>query len=133
MVDCIYNSPTRNVTVSENPAWKLYITRLICGASAEQIETTATEAQRHRAIFQKSSLCLSVSVTFFKELMRRGSVGVYGSFAAGKDIPESDIDLWIYSKNHIDAIALKNITRKFYLSENCLWIPVPALGLREKA
>jgi len=48
----------------------------------------------------------------FKDLMRRGSVGVYGSFAAGKDTPESDIDMWIYSKNHIDAIALKNITRK---------------------
>lgn len=48
----------------------------------------------------------------FKELKRRGSMGVYGSFAAGKDTPESDIDMWIYSKNHIDAIALKNITRK---------------------
>ncbi len=48
----------------------------------------------------------------FKELKRRGIVGVYGSFAAGKDTPESDIDMWIYSKNRVDAIALKNITRK---------------------
>lgn len=48
----------------------------------------------------------------FKELKKMGIVGIYGSFAAGKDAPESDIDMWIYSKNHIDAIALKSITRK---------------------
>lgn len=48
----------------------------------------------------------------FKELKKHGSVGIYGSFAAGKDSPESDIDLWIYARDHVDAIKLKSITRK---------------------
>ena len=48
----------------------------------------------------------------FKELKKQGSVGIYGSFAAGKDTPDSDIDLWIYPRDHIDAIELKTITRK---------------------
>jgi predicted nucleotidyltransferase len=48
----------------------------------------------------------------FKELKRHGSVGIYGSFAAGKDMPESDIDLWIYTKNHVDAVKIKKVTRE---------------------
>ncbi len=48
----------------------------------------------------------------FKELKKHGSVGIYGSFAAGKDTPESDIDLWIYTKNHVDVIKLKKVTRE---------------------
>ena len=48
----------------------------------------------------------------FKELKKQGSVGIYGSFAAGKDTPESDIDLWIYINDRVDAIELKNIARK---------------------
>ena len=48
----------------------------------------------------------------FRELKKYGSVGIYGSLAAGKDTPESDIDLWIYIRDHVDAIELKNITRK---------------------
>lgn len=47
----------------------------------------------------------------FKELKKYGSVGIYGSFAAGTDTPESDIDLWIYSKKHLDTIKLKSIAR----------------------
>lgn len=48
----------------------------------------------------------------FKKLRKQGSLGIYGSFAAGKDTPESDIDMWIYKKDHVDAIKLRNITRK---------------------
>lgn len=48
----------------------------------------------------------------FKELKKHGTVGIYGSFAAGKDTPESDIDLWIYARDNVNAIELKNITRK---------------------
>lgn len=48
----------------------------------------------------------------FKELNKHGIVGIYGSFAARKDTLQSDIDMWIYRKNHSDAIKLKNITRK---------------------
>jgi predicted nucleotidyltransferase len=48
----------------------------------------------------------------FKELNKHGIVGIYGSFAAGKDTLQSDIDMWIYTKNHSDSIKLKNITRK---------------------
>lgn len=52
----------------------------------------------------------------FKELNKHGIVGIYGSFAAGKDTQQSDIDLWIYSKDHIDALKLKSITRKIETS-----------------
>ncbi len=48
----------------------------------------------------------------FKDLKKHGSVGIYGSFAAGKDTPESDIDLWIYTKNHVDVIKIKKVTRE---------------------
>jgi len=48
----------------------------------------------------------------FKELTKHGIVGIYGSFAAGKDTPQSDIDMWIYAKNHADAVELRKITRK---------------------
>ncbi len=48
----------------------------------------------------------------FKELNKHGIVGIYGSFAAGKDTPQSDIDLWIYTKDHADPLKLKSITRK---------------------
>lgn len=54
----------------------------------------------------------------FKELNKHGIVGIYGSFAAGKDTQQSDIDLWIYSKDHIDALKLKSITRKIETSFN---------------
>jgi len=50
--------------------------------------------------------------TSFKELQKHGIVGIYGSFAAGTDTPESDIDLWIYSQEFIDAVELKEIARK---------------------
>ena len=49
----------------------------------------------------------------FKELERVGNVGIYGSFASGEDLPESDIDVWIYSEQQrISIIDLKPITRK---------------------
>lgn len=48
----------------------------------------------------------------FKELQKHGIVGIYGSFAAGTDTSESDIDLWIYSQGHIDAVELKGIARE---------------------
>ncbi len=48
----------------------------------------------------------------FKELNKHGIVGIYGSFAAGKDTPQSDIDMWIYTKNHENVMELKNITRR---------------------
>ena len=48
----------------------------------------------------------------FKELNKQGIVGIYGSFAAGKDTFQSDIDLWFYAKDHTNALKLKNITRK---------------------
>ncbi len=48
----------------------------------------------------------------FKELNKYGIVGIYGSFAAGKDTPQSDIDLWIYTRDKTNTLKLKNITRK---------------------
>ena len=48
----------------------------------------------------------------FKELQKNGIVGIYGSFAAGTDTPESDIDMWIYSQEYIDAVELKETARK---------------------
>jgi predicted nucleotidyltransferase len=65
----------------------------------------------------------------FKELINYGIVGIYGSFAAGKDTPQSDIDLWIYSKGHIDALKLKSITRKI---ETSLGKEIKLLILNEK-
>jgi predicted nucleotidyltransferase len=47
----------------------------------------------------------------FRKLQRYGNVGVFGSFAMGEDLPESDIDLWIYSDKKLDAAELKGITR----------------------
>ncbi|MFQ5975003.1 MAG: nucleotidyltransferase domain-containing protein [Candidatus Hydrothermarchaeales archaeon] len=48
----------------------------------------------------------------YKKLKKTGTIGVYGSFASGEDTPESDIDIWIYSKKKIDQIKLKSTTRK---------------------
>lgn len=50
-----------------------------------------------------------------KELGKQGIVGVYGSFAAGEDSPESDVDLWIYPKDFkkkLSAVSLSSLTRR---------------------
>jgi len=47
----------------------------------------------------------------FRELLDYGKVGVYGSFANGEDLPESDIDMWIYSEKKLNLAELKGITR----------------------
>ncbi len=67
-------------------------------------------------ILKKIRSLLNVSELYdkkeFKELEKYGNVGIYGSFATGEDMPESDIDLWIYSNKKPDMIKLKNITRE---------------------
>lgn len=47
----------------------------------------------------------------FKELQSHGKVGVYGSFASGEDLPESDIDIWIHSDKKLNLAELKGIAR----------------------
>ncbi|MCP8313110.1 MAG: nucleotidyltransferase domain-containing protein, partial [archaeon] len=47
----------------------------------------------------------------FRELLDYGKVGIYGSFARGEDLPESDIDMWIYSDKKLNLAELKGITR----------------------
>lgn len=47
----------------------------------------------------------------FRKLRRYGKVGIYGSFASGEDLPESDIDLWIYSDKKLNIAELKGVTR----------------------
>lgn len=73
-------------------------------------------ANRNNTILKKIKSLLNISELYdkksFKELEKYGKVGIYGSFARGEDTPESDIDLWIYSNNKIDAIKLRNITRE---------------------
>ncbi|MCK4936998.1 MAG: nucleotidyltransferase domain-containing protein [Methanosarcinales archaeon] len=48
----------------------------------------------------------------FKQLMKSGKVGIYGSFASGEDTIESDIDLWCYKQENVSNIELREITRE---------------------
>lgn len=52
-----------------------------------------------------------VSSKAYKKLKQYGVVGIYGSFARGEDVPESDVDLWVYSKERTSVIKLKSIIR----------------------
>lgn len=48
----------------------------------------------------------------FLRLRKEGKVGVYGSFALGEDVKESDIDLWVYPLREVSSIELREITRE---------------------
>lgn len=85
-------------------------------ASEKKVKNRKTVSiNRNSTIFKKIKSLLNIfelqNKKAFGELQKYGKVGIYGSFARGDDTPESDIDMWLYSNNKINAIKLKDITR----------------------
>ncbi|MCK4714676.1 MAG: winged helix-turn-helix transcriptional regulator [Candidatus Aenigmarchaeota archaeon] len=76
---------------------------------------------KHDIILRKIKSLINIyeltSNPAFSELSEHGIVGVYGSFSSGDDLPESDIDMWLYPKKELSMVSLKPIVRKI---EKCL-------------